>query len=227
MRKNFQSTSLPPVEFAAAQHFEFYGSTLTTNAALKVTVLILAAVIALLTFCVLRTAKTAANVKPLIVRINDVGRAEALAYSSFTYKPQAPEIRYFLSQFVVGYYSRNHKTVAQQYGNSLYFLDRSLFNIVDAQDRKSNWIAKFAIGTDDDVQINVDNVVIENLETEPYRARVEYTKVFINQAGGESKRESWAAEFFFRINHEVPNDLILHNPLGLSLTYFTADQAFK
>jgi len=97
MATRFSSPCLPPIEAAAAQHYEYYGSTLTTNTALKATVCVMAVAIACLAFCAIRTANAAAHVKPLIVRINDVVRAEAVAYSRFDYTPQAPEIRYFIS----------------------------------------------------------------------------------------------------------------------------------
>ena len=183
--------------------------------------------IAVLSFNTVRISKAAANVKPLIIRVNDVGRADAIAYQDFTYKPQAPEIRYFLTQFVIGYYSRNHRTVAEQYVNSLYFLDRTLFSAIDARDRRTQWLPKFLTSSDDDIDVTVNNVVIEELQNPPYRARVEFTKVFTNSSGAEVKRESWAAEFVFRINPEIPNQLIPHNPLGIAITYFREDQAFS
>jgi type IV secretion system protein VirB5 len=227
MPDQFTAAALPPIEHAARQEYEYYGSTLTTNTALKITVLILSGVIAVLAFAVIRTAKAAANVKPLVIRVNEVGRADAVAYQDFAYKPQAPEIRYFLTQFVVGYYSRNHKTVGQQYVNSLYFLDRSLFSAIDARDRRTQWLPKFLASADDDIDVIVDNVVIEDLQNQPYRARVEFTKVFTTTSGAESRRENWAAEFVFRINPDIPNELIPHNPLGLAITYFRQDQGFS
>ena len=219
--------SLPPIEVAARQEYEYYGSTLTTNTALKVALLIALGVIALLGVDHVRMARIAANPQRIVVRINEVGRAEAVAYSDFTYKPQAPEIRYFLTQFVNGFYGRNHKTVREQYVNSLYFLDRQLFDVIDGQDRRSQWVPKFLTSSDDDVNVVVSNVVIEDLTTEPYRARVEFTKVFTNTTGTETKRENWAAEFLFRFNPDVPNSLVPHNPLGLAITYFRQDQAFR
>ena len=219
--------SLPPIEVAARQEYEYYGSTLTTNTALKFALLIALGVIALLGVDHVRMARIAANPQRIVVRINDVGRAEAVAYSNFAYQPQAPEIRYFLSQFVIGFYGRNHKTVREQYVNSLYFLDRQLFDVIDSQDRRSQWLPKFLTSSDDDVNVAINNVVIEDLTAEPYRARVEFTKIFTNTTGTEMKRENWAAEFLFRFNPNVPNSLIPHNPLGLAITYFRQDQAFR
>lgn len=117
--------------------------------------------------------------------------------------------------------------MAQQYINSLYFLDRSLFSVIDARDRRTQWLPKFLASADDDVDATVNNVVIEDLQNQPYRARVEFTKVFTASSGAETKRENWAAEFVFRINPDVPNEPIPHNPLGLAITYFREDQAFN
>lgn len=227
MSTRFSAASLPPIEQAAREEYEYYGSALTTNTALKAVVVLLASVIVVLGFALLRTTNVGVHVKPLIIRVNEVGRADAVAYQDFTYKPQAPEIRYFLTQFTVDYYSRNHKTVAQRYVESLYFLDRPLFSAVDARDRRSQWLPKFLSSSEDDMDVVVSNVVIEDLRNEPYRARVEFTKVFTNTAGAEIRRENWAAEFVFRINPDVPNALIVHNPLGLAITYFREDQAFN
>lgn len=227
MSSEFTSTSLPPIEQAARLEYEYYGSTLTTNTALKAALLCAFVVISLLSWNTVRLSRIAAQVKPLIIRVNEIGRAEVIAYQNFTYKPQAPEIRYFLTQFVTGYYSRNHKTVAQQYVNSLYFLDRNLFSVVDAQDRRSQWLPKFVASAADDCDVDVNNVVIEDLQAQPYRARVDFTKVFTTNAGSEIKREHWAAEFVFRLNPEVPNTLVPYNPLGLAITYFRQDQAFN
>jgi len=227
MKDRFSAVALPPIERAANQEYEYFGSTLTTNTALKITVVILASTVAILSFNTVRISRTAAHVKPLVIRINEVGRAEAIAYRDFTYKPQAPEIRYFLTQFVIGYYSRNHKTVAQQYGTSLYFLDRPLFSAIDSRDRRTHWLPKFLTSADDDVDVAVSNVIIEDLQSQPYRARVEFTKAFTAASGAETRRENWAAELVFRINPDVPNQLVLHNPLGLAITYFREDQAFN
>src|SRR5215472_14769769 len=161
MAHPFNAEELPPIHYAAHQEYEYFGSTLTTNTALKITVVILASTVAILSFNTVRISHTAAHVKPLIIRINEAGRAEAIAYKDFTYKPQAPEIRYFVTQFVIGYYSRNQKTVTHQYGNSLYFLDRPLFNAIDSRDRRTHWFPKFLTSADDDLDVTVSNVIIE------------------------------------------------------------------
>ncbi len=224
----FDPAALPPIEHAAAKHFEYYGSTLTTNTALRIALLVALGVIATLSFNNLRVSRAMAHIKPVIVRIDDVGRAEAVNYAQADYKPQTKEVRYsLLAQFVTGFYGRNRKTAQDRYVESIYFLERSVAQMVDDSDRKTNWLPKFLASNEDNVDIVVDNVVIEELETEPYRARVDFSKIFTTTAGSEDKRERWAAEFQFRFNPEVPNNVVPHNPLGLAITYFRQDQAFQ
>jgi hypothetical protein len=45
-----------------------------------------------------------------VIRINEVGKADAVAYHS-DYAPQAPEIRYFLTQWAIHRYSRIRATI--------------------------------------------------------------------------------------------------------------------
>src|SRR3954464_8134840 len=73
-----------------------------------------------------KTYSTFTNVKPLIVRINDVGRAEVVQYNAMEYTPREAELKYFLTQFVHDFYSRNRMTVRDDFSRSLYFLERQL-----------------------------------------------------------------------------------------------------
>ena len=61
-----------------------------------------------------------------VIRINEVGRAEAVSYADLDYRPQEAEIKYFLIQFVEQHYSRMPATVRENYARSLYFLDGKL-----------------------------------------------------------------------------------------------------
>ena len=44
---------------------------------------------------------------------------------------------------------------------------------------------------------------------------------------GELKRDLYTANFVFLFKSRVPNELIPINPLGLTITYFREDEAFK
>src|ERR1700741_3094913 len=89
---------LPPIEDAKRQYVELFGSALVMNTYLKIA-LVCVSVLALgLLVLNFRTQAKYEHVKPLVIRIDDVGRAEAVQYDSLTYRPQgqAPELKYSL-----------------------------------------------------------------------------------------------------------------------------------
>src|SRR5258705_13812768 len=107
---------------AKRQFVELYGSALVINTYLKIA-LVLPSLVALgLVGLNVHTASKYANVKPLVIRIDDVGRAEAIQYDASGYQPQATELRYFLTQFVVKHFSRIRATIQREYPDSLFFL---------------------------------------------------------------------------------------------------------
>jgi type IV secretion system protein VirB5 len=80
---------------------------------------------------------------PLIVRINDVGRAEAIDYRNFQYRPQEAENKYYLTRWAGLYFSRNRFTIERAQTNSLYFLNGDVQRAVIDQKRKDNIIPAY------------------------------------------------------------------------------------
>ena len=75
--------------------------------------------------------------------------------------------------------------------------------------------------------MHVKNVTLEDLRQPPYRATVEFDKVYLSPAThAELKRETYVAHLVFVLNDQVDNARIPINPLGLTITYFREDQAF-
>src|SRR5947207_6739700 len=126
---------LPPktLESAKRQFVEMYGSALVMNTYLKIALLLVSLVSLGLVGLNFRTQSKFANVKPLVVRIDEVGRAEAVQYDASAYQPQAPELRYFLTQFVVKHFSRIRATVQREDPDSPSFLEPTLAEATIAQ----------------------------------------------------------------------------------------------
>src|SRR5437588_1450496 len=103
------------LENAKRQFVELYGSALVMNTYLKIALVLVCLVALGLVALNFRTAARAAQVKPLVIRIDNVGRAEAIQYDATKYQPQTPELRYFLTQFVVKHFSRIRSTVQREY----------------------------------------------------------------------------------------------------------------
>jgi len=107
---------VPPIDDARRRYVELFGSALVMNTYLKIAVLALSIVVCGLIALNLSTARRFSQLKPLVIRIDEVGRAQAVAYDAMTYRPvgQAPELKYFLVQFVTKHYGRMRATVKTQ-----------------------------------------------------------------------------------------------------------------
>src|SRR6202049_1697532 len=112
---------------------EQYGDPMVTTTYLKIALVLVSLVAIGLALVDLRTIRTFQDFRPLVIRIDDLGRAEAINYHNFEYKPQDAEAKYFLSQFCTLYYRRNRYTIQDDFSKSLYFLDGKLADgIIDA-----------------------------------------------------------------------------------------------
>ena len=210
-------------------YLEQYGDPMVTNTYLKIALVLLALVAVGLALVDLRTIRTFQNFRPLVIRIDDLGRAEALNYASFEYKPQDVEAKYFLSQFCTLYYRRNRYTIQDDFSKSMYFLDGKLADGIIDTYRKNGIIDKFLTNTSaPEIDVDIKNVALEGLQNPPYRARVDFEMVYYSPVDhSELKRDLYTADFVFTFRTQVPNDLIPVNPLGMTISYFREDQAFK
>lgn len=210
-------------------YLEQYGDPMVTNTYLKIALTLVSLVAVGLLVLDLKTIKTFQDFRPLVIRIDDLGRAEAINYHNLEYKPQDAEAKYFLSQFCGLYYRRNRYTIQDDFSKALYFLDGKLADgILDAY-RKGDIIRKFLTNTSaPEVDVEVKKVALEEMQTPPFRARVDFYLVYYSPADhSELKRDLYTANFIFLFKSRVPNELIPINPLGLTITYFREDEAFK
>jgi type IV secretory pathway TrbF-like protein len=224
-----KSQTAPDITRAAERYLEQYGDPIVMNTYLKVTILVLAVISVVLAGLVYRSQRALADMHPMIVRINDVGRAEAIDYRNFQYRPQEAENKYYLSRWAELYFSRNRFTIERDQTNSLYFLNGDVQRAVIDQERKDNFIQTYIKeGSLPYVDVEVKSVVLDDLRQSPYSARIEFEKVFTNPADhSEIKRERWTASVTYVFRENVKNNELAVNPLGLTIVRFRADQAFS
>ena len=223
--------TIPPPGFeygeARRRYVEAFGSTQVMNTYLKLALLALSAVAVGLTALAVNTQRVYGHVKPLVIRIDEVGRATAVSYDRLTYTPQAPELRYFLTQFVVKHYSRIRATVKQQYAESLYFLDGRVADATMQANARSGVIERFLASGGEETEVRVKNVILEDLRQPPFRATVDYELLRISPATrAEVRRDTYVAHIVFVLQDQIDNTRIPINPLGLTITYLREDQAF-
>ena len=217
------------LENAKRQFVELYGSALVMNTYLKIALVLVSLVAVGLLALNFHTMAKYSQVKPLIIRIDEVGRAEAVQYDATAYQPQPPELRYFLTQFVVKHFSRIRPTVQREYPDSLFFLDGALADVTIAQNEQTRAIETFLTNPSaDEIDVVVQNVSLSELSTPPYKATVSFYKVFYTPGTrSERTRETHIAQINFVRRDHVPNAFVRVNPLGLQITYLHIDQAFE
>ena len=219
----------PTITRAAERYLEQYGDPLVMNTYLKITILCLVTVCLALAALVFKSQKALASMRPLIIRINDVGRAEAIDYRNFQYRPQEAENKYYLTRWAELYFSRNRFTIERDQTDSLYFLNDDVQRAVIAQEQKDAVIQTYRNdSTLPYVDVEVKNIVLDDLRQSPYSARIEFEKVYTNPADHtELKRERWTASVTYVFRENVKNNELAVNPLGLTTVQFRADQAFS
>jgi type IV secretory pathway TrbF-like protein len=209
-------------------YLEKYGDAIVTNNYLKIAVALLCLAALGLVVLNVRTIRTFQNFRPLVIRIDQLGRAQAVDYKSLEYLPGDREAKYFLSEFCRLYYRRNRYTIHDDFTNALYFLDGKLANDTMEQHKKEDTVDKFLTNpSSPEVDIEVQKVALDAMAKPPYRASVDFYRVEYAPADHSVLNKTlYTANFVFLFKDEVPNELIPVNPLGMTITYFREDQAF-
>jgi len=209
-------------------YLEQYASAIVTGGYLKIAVTLLSLVVFGLVLMDLKIVRTLENFKPMVVRIDEIGRAQAVSYENLVYKPEYKETKYFLTRFCQLYYRRNHATINDDFTQALYFLDGKLAGDTIQQFKQKNVIKSFlsdSLAPERDV--DVQQVVVEPMEKAPYKATVDFFEVeYAPSDHSVTKRTLYTASFLFSFRDRVSNDEILTNPLGLTISYFREDEAF-
>src|SRR5215204_6573095 len=201
------------LEGAKRQFVELYGSALVTNTYLRIALALVSLVALGLVGLNVYTVSRYSDIKPLVIRIDDVGRAEAVQYDAATYRPQPPELRYFLTQFIVKHFSRLRATVQREYPDSLLFLEPRLADATMAANDQSRVIESFLTSASaDELDIVVQNVSLSELTAAPFKATVTFQKVRYNPGTRHERgRETHVAQVDFVLRDHVPNAFVRVN----------------
>ena len=214
----------PPAKDAGAEYAEIWGEAIHTNRHLRTITVGLGIAVILLIIVVIRIASVDPP-RPILVRVDEIGRAEAVAYDVMEAQadPLDPTTKYFLNRFVYDFYSRRRATVEENWSRSLRFLTTDLANASFRAESQN--IALLAAGAARD-ELQVDRVVlrIQANPQEPHSATADFDLVRL-VAEGEVDRERWSLSLQFLFLDEIPPDLIVHNPMGIVITYLQGDRA--
>lgn len=209
-------------------YLEQYASAIVTGGYLKIAITVLSLVVLGLVVANLKIIRTLESFKPLVVRIDELGRAQAVSYESLAYKPEYKETKYFLTRFCQLYYRRNRSTINDDFSQAMYFLDGKLASDTIQEFRQKNVIRTFLTdGLARERDVDVQQVVIEPMDQAPFKATVDFYEIEYSPADHSvAKRTLYTASLLFSFRDHVRNEEILTNPLGLTISYFREDQAF-
>jgi type IV secretory pathway TrbF-like protein len=225
MASFYPATDLNNAKWSRAKAEQF-GTLALANNYLLAAILVLVVALAVLGWEVWRNTQAIAQFRPIVVRINDLGNAQAVYLSDSTYRPQAAEVKHFLADFVTKYYTHKKERL-QDYYLSKYYLNRQLGVESWVEDQQSKWTKKLLNGQLEPAEARVRKVSVTNLDTTPYEALVDFERVVYSPNGDqEVRRDDLTATIRFTFADKVEPRMMQYNPLGLTIIDFHADQAF-
>ena len=218
-----------PIATSAGHKFlELYAEPVVTNTYLKVALLVLS-VVTIASLALLYRAQTAAlRLKPIVISFSDIGRGQVVNYDDFSKVPIERVSKYYLARWAQLYYGRNHATLQRDFAESLNFLSNDLQGATLARVTKAKTLETFLLDPSaPNIDIEIKAVVLDDTRQAPYRAHIEFEKVFYSPGDQqEQSRERWTTNVIYDFRDAVPNAMLLTNPLGLVVSYVHEDQAF-
>ncbi len=176
--------------------------------------------------------------KPVInryIRIDEMGKAQAIQYSDLNYSPREGEVRTYLTDWVNYRYTLNRETVAKKYPLNYYFLSTALATQLMAEDNAAHTISQVASGQIEQSDVDVRNVTITSMSTEQIQgaviakgtALVNIDKLYSGRNSREPRTEHWMLSVTYYLNPKQVSDQAkvfpqfeTINPLGLTVTEF-------
>ena len=212
------------IKDAGAEYAEIWGEAIHTNRHLRMTSGGLAIAVLLLIVVVFRIVSVEPP-RPIVVRVDEVGRAEAVSYEAMEAQadPLDPTTKYFLNRFIYDFYSRRRATVAENWSRSLRFLSTELAN-ASFRAESQNVALLAAGGARDELQVSRVILRIQPNPQQPHSATADFDLVRMEMAR-EVSRERWTLSLQFLFLEEIPPDLIVSNPMGIIINYLQGDRA--
>ena len=161
---------------------------------------------------------------PLVVRVDEVGRAEVVDYLPEAVAPTSPETLFFIRRFVIDQYERRAAVVEERWGRSFHFVSQAVADALVAD--HSGEVTGYLSGRLTD-EVRVEDVairVVPGLEP-PYGAEVRFDRVTY-VAGRETARTGVTLGLQFSFT-AVDRALIFDNPIGLVISFLEASEVVR
>ena len=92
------------------------------------------------------------------IRIDEMGRAQAIAYTDLNYSPREGEVRTYLTDWANYRYTINRDTIAKKYPLNYYFLSQALSSRLMTEDNGNHIVSQVLAGQVEQSEVEVRNV---------------------------------------------------------------------
>jgi type IV secretion system protein VirB5 len=169
------------------------------------------------------------------IRIDEMGRAQAIQYTDLNYSPREGEVRTYLNDWASDRYTISRDTIAKKYPLNYYFLSSAFASRLMAEDNQNHLFSQVVAGQVESSDVQVRNVTITSMSEETVQgaqiargtALVTIDKLYSPQNSREPRTEHWLLSVTYYLNPKQVSDQArifpqfeTINPLGLTITEF-------
>ena len=169
------------------------------------------------------------------IRIDEMGRAQAIAYTDLNYSPREGEVRTYLTDWANYRFTINRETIGSKYPLNYYFLSQTLASQLMTDDNQNHLVSQVMGGQVEQSDVEVKNVTITSMSQETVQgsaiargtALVAIDKLYSARNSHEPRREHWVLSITYYLNPKQVSDQAkvfpqfeTINPLGLTITEF-------
>ncbi len=169
------------------------------------------------------------------IRIDEMGRAQAIQYTDLNYSPREGEVRTYLTDWANYRYTINRETVAKKYPLNYYFLSQALSSKLMNEDNGNHLVSQVIAGQIEQSEVEVRNVTITSMAEEMVAgarmsrgtALVNIDRLYSPNNSHEPRTEHWLLSVTYYLDPRQVNEearifpqFETINPLGMTITEF-------
>lgn len=169
------------------------------------------------------------------IRIDEMGRAQAIQYTDLNYSPREGEVRTYLTDWANYRYTISRDTIAKKYPLNYYFLSQALASQLMSSDNQNHLVSQVVGGQIEQSDVQVRNVTITSMSEETVQgariargtALVALDRFFSPDHSREPRTEHWLVSATYYLNPKQVSDQArifpqfeTINPLGMTITEF-------
>jgi len=169
------------------------------------------------------------------IRIDEMGRAQAIQYSDLNYSPREGEVRTYLTDWANYRYTVNRDVIAKKYPLNYYFLSQALASRLMGEDNANHLVSQVTAGQIEASDVQVQNVTITTMSEEMLQgariargtALMAVDRFYSAENSHEPRTEHWLLSITYYLNPKQVSDQArvypqyeFINPLGLTITEF-------